>query len=239
MRPFCKRQEGRDEESDEESDEDGPDKSKESERQLRTLRIDEPVRLFGCRAKDKSYNKNKCMRYEGELGEQEDEWDVPGNPSTDSEVPPLILDDLADDKEDPTLEDWTHNEGRFRKTTYQRGKSLYTKRDMAEPMEKGERVEQTIRSGDEMPALVKILGKRGSYEKEKTYPSMTGDEIREVVAWNDQQPENQGGGKTFLIHRMAQGTTTLTEVADKKREGGGRMKRGMRVSGPLYPVLST
>ena len=80
-----------------------------------------------------------------------------------------------------------------------------------------------------MPALVKILGKRGSYEKEKMYPSMTGDEIREVVAWNDQQPENQGGGKTFLIHRTAQGTIALTEVVDEKREGGGRMKRGTRV----------
>ena len=84
------------------------------------------------------------MRYEGELGEREDEWDIPGDPPTDSKVPPLILDDPADDKEDPTLEDWTHDEGRFRETTYQCGRSLYTKRDMAEPMEKGERVEQTL-----------------------------------------------------------------------------------------------
>ena len=82
------------------------------------------------------------MRPQEDLGEQENERDVPEDPPTDSEVPQLILDDPANDKEDPTLEDWTHKEVRFQEMTYQCQRSLYTKRDMAEPMEEGERVEK-------------------------------------------------------------------------------------------------
>lgn len=86
-------------------------------------------------------------------------------------------------------------------------------------------MEPRIQDGDEVPALVTILGRRGK----ETYPSMTGDEIKEIVAWNDQLPENQAGGKTFLIHRTAQGTIALTEVEDEKREGERRVRRGRRI----------
>lgn len=57
----------------------------------------------------------------------DDNWDTPREPTPKSDVPELVLDDPTDDAEDPTMEDWTYNEGNFEETTYQCGRSWYTR----------------------------------------------------------------------------------------------------------------
>ena len=117
---------------------------------------------------------------------------------------------------------------------------------MMKPLEEGEQVERRIREGDKVPALLMVLGSRGKEKKGETYLSMTGDEIKKIIAGNDQLPENQAGGKKFLIHRTAQGTIALTEVEDGEREGEGRARRGRRIlelertsAGGLHKISGT
>ena len=124
---------------------------------------------------------------------------------------------------EPTLSSWTHDDGRFEETSYRCGKSIYTRKDMARPG--GE--DRRVRRADEIPDKGFVLGIDGTYREEEEYPTLTADEIREIIEWTDNRPENRKGGKTFLFHQTARGTIAVTEVAD--RHNPQRQEQGVRV----------
>ena len=102
------------------------------------MQIEEPVQLFGRRTKEEDYEKESENKVSEERKEDEDDWDAPKEPPPESNVPKLVLDDPANDAEEPTMEDWTYDEGKFEETTYRCGRSWYTRRDMMKPLEEGE-----------------------------------------------------------------------------------------------------
>jgi uncharacterized protein (DUF433 family) len=153
---------------------------------------------------------------------QEDDTDY-----EDEEEPPISDDDEEDDKEndeedkeltdelwnrlriehdcphprpenpndEPTLEDWTYDDGVYEETSYRCGRSTYTRKDLAQP---ANHQDTRIRDGSEIPDIGRVLGRDGTYDEKQDYPTLTADEVREIIEWADSQPENQAGGKRYL-----------------------------------------
>ena len=120
-RPFCvpQREESDNEQSWEESDEGSQEESDEDTRRPRTLQIEEPVQPFCHRTKEEEdYKKERENRVSEGQKKDEDDWDAPREPPPESDVPELVLDDPANDAEEPTMEDWMYDEGKFEETTY-------------------------------------------------------------------------------------------------------------------------
>jgi hypothetical protein len=117
-------------------------------------------------------------------------------------------------EEEPGYYDWADLNNQFEETIYQCGSSRVTRRNISRLINKNDLTKQKILQIEEMTGVNQVLGANSRFEENKTYPSLSRDEVISILLWCDRQAENHTGGKTFLVYTTGQGTIAVTKIED-------------------------
>src|SRR6201992_1354106 len=116
------------------------------------------------------------------------------------------------------IEEWIRDKEKYEEKTYQCGSSLFTRQNLARPAN-SKRSAAKIRPFRKIPRVGKFLDEKGNFNENQKHPTLTRDELRSVIEWCDNLPENSEGGKEFFIHQVSDTTIAITEI------GGGEDNR--------------
>jgi hypothetical protein len=118
------------------------------------------------------------------------------------------------------------DDGKFHEEEYQCGEATYTRKDLALSGEKIRREDE--QENKRIPGIRRLLGKDGKYDPEKSYPTLSGEEVELIIKRCENLPENKGGGRNFLIHNTGKGTIAVSQTDDTKVDGKPA-KAGLRI----------
>ena len=131
-------------------------------------------------------------------------------------------------QKEPGYYDWFQDQGKYLETTYQWGKATITERNVAYPNRTGEAQIENIRPAEEIRGVERLMEANKEFQEDRRYPSLTQEELLTIVAWNNIQPENQGGGKEFIFYTTDTGNIAMTMIGDAQQPEP-RLATGIRV----------
>jgi hypothetical protein len=121
--------------------------------------------------------------------------------------PNLVPDQLNSTDQDV----WTRDDGEYEERTYRYGKSIVTRRNLANPPETNKE-ENRIRPQEEFPGVGNLLPLNGKFDPVVKYPALNKEEIGEITRRCDNLLENRRGGKKFLIYSTERGTIAVAQI---------------------------